>query len=375
MVLGDIPATGHFGDGAALRGPALTSPEEATPGLLDLAARHLRTANEGMLVVYPEWQAEQAKRLMRLTRGMLDSDQVASIGLKLPPLACSVVADLLSLSAPHLQIGYLAGLGRRLEKEIMAGARLATVAKLGHIETKLTEHMASFSPGSGFLGWVAPDGRIDKISKRKPLRAPEFRPTDPVHLLVSPQGTDFPEFEKELTANLRPQVVKTVAAQPLGETYWGTRKHVEFVAFSAHTHALSEIVRGTRFWMCRWCRQPASLEICAICGMFQEPAKDAAARAPETAPRTVPRGPGLMAPAFPTKSEPAKSEPAKASAKAKEPAAAPSGKRTPKHAAADERAVPFRRRRPAVADDEPSDTEDPPETGSPNGAVSVSQNP
>jgi hypothetical protein len=338
-------------------------PEQAAPVLLDLLARSLRTVSEGVLLVYPEWQSEQAKRLIRLVRGILDTDQVASIGLKLPPLACSVVADLLSLSAPHLKIGYLAGLGRRLQEEIISGARLGTVAKLEHIETRLTEHMASFSPGSGFLAWAAPAGGIDRISKRKPLRAPDFRPTDPVHLLVSPQGSDFLEFEKELTTGLRPQVVKTVPAQPLGETFWGTRKHVEFVAFSAHTHALSHIVRDTRYWMCRWCRQPASLEICAICGMFQEQASAAIPPQPEApAPRTAPAGTGLMAPAFPTPA----SEPE------------PTPETTAGKAPDDDRAVPFGRRTQAAdSEDGLSPPEDPEETASTpdREAVPVPQSP
>ncbi|MGH3376094.1 MAG: hypothetical protein ACRDP6_15265, partial [Actinoallomurus sp.] len=290
VVLGDIPATGHFAKAEALRGPALTSPDDAAPVFLDLVARSLPAMSEGILVVYPEWQAEAAKRVIRLTRGMLDTDQVASIGLQLPPLACSVVADLLSLAAPHLQIGYLAGLARRLQDELLSGARLATVAKLEHIDTKLTQHMASYSPGSGFLAWATPEGRIDRISRRKKLAPLEFRPTEPVHLLVAPYGPDFPEFEKELSASLRPQSVTTVAAQPLGADFWGTRKHVEFVAFSGHPQALADIARSTRYWMCRWCRQPASLEICAICAMYQD---DARAAAP--VPQTVPAGSGSSA--------------------------------------------------------------------------------
>jgi hypothetical protein len=294
VVLGDIPATGHFATSEALRGPALTSPDDAAPVFLDLVARSLPLTSEGILVVYPEWQADAAKRVIRLTRRMLDTDQVASIGLRLPPLACSVVADLLSLAAPHLQIGYLAGLARRLQEETLSGARLATVAKLEHVDTKLTQHMASYSPGSGFLAWAAPEGRIDRISRRKKLDPPEFRPAAPVHLLVAPYGTDFPEFEKELSASLKPESVHKVAAQPLGATFWGTRKHVEFVAFSGHSKALADIARATRYWMCRWCRQPTSLEICAICAMYQE---DADVAAP--VPQTVPAGPGSSADALP----------------------------------------------------------------------------
>lgn len=270
VTLGDIPATGHFPDAPALRGPALSSPDEVGPDFLDLVARNLPAGADGILVVYPTWQADPAKRLIRLTRGILDTDQVASVGLELPPLACSVVADLLSLAAPHLSIGHLAGLAVKLRDMVLSGARVATVARLEHIDTKLTQHMASYSPGSGFLAWATPQGRIDRVSRRRPITPPDFRPAGPLHLLIASNGADYSEFEKELSASLRPDSVKKVAAQPLGATFWGTRKHAEFVAFSAHPQALSDIVRSCRYWMCRWCRQPTALGVCAICGMFQE---------------------------------------------------------------------------------------------------------
>jgi hypothetical protein len=281
ITLGDIPATGHLADAEALRGPALTSPDEIAPDFLDLVARNLPASTDGLLVVHPSWQADPARRLIRLARGMLDTDQVASVGLDLPPLACSVAADLLALAAPHLTIGHLAGLAVRLSGALLSGARLASVSKLEHIDTRLTQHMASYSPGSGFLAWAAPERRIDRISRRRRLTLPDSRPAEPVHLLLAPGGTDFPEFEKELGESLRPGTVKKAAAQPLGTTFWGTRKHVEFVAFSAHPEALFDIVRSTRYWMCRWCRQPTALDVCAICGMFQEAAETVSGRVRE----------------------------------------------------------------------------------------------
>jgi hypothetical protein len=296
VVLGDIPATGHFANVEALRGPDLTSPSDSALALLDLIAQRLPDASEGILVVYPEWQREPAKRLIRLVRGLLDTDQVASIGLALPPLACSLVADLLSHAAPHLQIGYLAGLGRRLQQEVLSGARVATVAKLEHMDIKLTHHMASYSPGSGFLAWAAPKARVERLTRKRQIGTADLQPDDPI-LLVAPQGPDFAGFEQDLTSALHPQVVKTVPAQPLGATFWGTRKHVEFVAFSGHPQALSNVVRSIRYWTCPWCRQPCALEVCAICGMFQVEAHADMAGLPGRAPEPP------AVPSFPTESD------------------------------------------------------------------------
>lgn len=292
VTLGDIPATGHFPGASTLRGPVLDSPEEVAPDFIDLVAHNLPAGADGILVVYPAWQSDPARRLIRITRGILDTDQVASVGLELPPLACSVVADLLSLAAPHLTVGHLAGLAVKLRDRVLSGARVATVAKLEHIDTKLTQHMASYSPGSGFLAWATPQGRIDRISRRRPLTLPDFRPPGPVHLLLAPGGADFSEFEKELAASLRPDSVKKLDAQPLGTTFWGTRKHIEFVAFSAHPQALSDIARSCRYWMCRWCRQPTALDVCAICGMFQETGEAAPGRVREVVAAGVGAVPG-----------------------------------------------------------------------------------
>jgi hypothetical protein len=317
IVLGDIPATGHLANMAAVRGPGLASPEDAAPIFLDLITRSLSVVREGILVVYPRWQAGAARRLLRLTRGVLDTDQVASIGLDLPPLALSLVADLLSCSTPYLRLGHLAGLGRRLENEILSGARLASVARLEHIETSLVDHVASYSPGSGFLAWAAPRVGVERISSRESLSAVDFRPAEPVHLLIAPQGSDFPNFGDELMSTLRPQVVKTVPAQPLGTAFWGTRKHVEFVAFSGHPQALPHFVRSTRYWVCRWCREPTSLDVCAVCGMSQGdlPAPPSAGAPPKgrppgpPAPRVAgrgsfPPGQGLAAPGPPAPARP-----------------------------------------------------------------------
>ncbi|MDN3356899.1 hypothetical protein [Actinomadura sp. DC4] len=204
IVLGDIPATGHFAKMAALRGPGLATPDDAAPGFLDLVDRSLSVAPGGILAVYPRWQADPARRLLRLTRGVLDSDRVASVGLNLPPLAFSLVADLLSCSTPYLRLGHLAGLGRRLETEILSGARLASVARLEHIETRLADHVASYSPGSGFVAWAAPKPGVERISGRDRLSAVDFRPADPVHLLIASQDSNFAGFDRELMSALRP---------------------------------------------------------------------------------------------------------------------------------------------------------------------------
>jgi hypothetical protein len=302
IVLGDIPATGHFANMAAVRGPGLAAPADSAPIFLDLITRSLPVARQGILVVYPRWQANSARRLLRLTRGMLDTDQVASVGLDLPPLACSLVADLLSCSAPYLHLGHLAGLGRRLQNEILSGARLSSVARLDHIQTSLVDHVASYSPGSGFLAWAAPRSGVERISGREPLSSVDFRPANPVHLLIAPQGPDFPDFSDELLSTLRPHVVKTVPPQPLGTLFWGTRKHVEFVAFSGHPQALPHFVRSTRYWVCRWCREPTSLDVCAVCGMSQGDPRPHSGTGPPAAPRgsrrgSFPPGQGLAAPA------------------------------------------------------------------------------
>jgi hypothetical protein len=264
IVLGDVPSTGHL-DGVAAQRIAEPPPASAA-AYLELLERLGEYAE--VLIVYPKWHADPARRLLSTVRGVLDTDRVASLGLGLPPLALSVVADVLARAAPHLEMGVLTGLGERLAREVVAGARLASVTGLAEIKTGLLDHAASYLPWGGFVAWAAPQARVDRLGRGvTPLQ--ERRPPDPLHLLVARQGSEQEKFRERLVSALAPEAVVDVAPQPMGRAYWGTRKYVEFMAFSVHSKVLHALTLSNRFWTCQWCGQLTSLGTCAVCGMSQ----------------------------------------------------------------------------------------------------------
>ncbi|HEY0540219.1 MAG TPA: hypothetical protein VGD53_17755 [Actinoallomurus sp.] len=264
IVLGDVPSTGHLNGAAAQR--IADPPPASAAAYLDLVGRLGEYAE--VLIVYPKWHADPARRLLSTVRGVLDTDRVASLGLGLPPLALSVVADVLAHAAPHLEMGVLTGLGERLAREVIAGARLASVAGLAQIKTGLLDHAASYVPRTGFVAWATQSARVE-WQRRWTAPPPEQRPPDPVHLLVARQGAEGEDFRERLVSELTPHTVVDVAPQPLGRTYWGTRRRIEFVAFSVHPQVLPALTRSNRYWTCLWCGQLTSLETCAVCGMSQ----------------------------------------------------------------------------------------------------------
>ncbi|MGI5422143.1 hypothetical protein [Actinomadura luteofluorescens] len=268
VAIGDLPSTGHVPAQPAER---LTVPSAltGTADAYERVAAHLADFAE-ILVVYPEWDAAPARRLLPVVRGLLDTDRVAELGLRLPPLAFSLVADLLAHSARYMPLGLLARVSERLEREVAAGARMGSVTRLANVPAGLRQHVRSYVPGSGFVAWAAPVPRVDAVNRRTgTLDPPEPVPDGQVHLLVARRDGEFPGLRDRLVEAFRPDKVLDVAPQPLGARYWGTRRHAEFVAFSTAPSAFRALVQGERFWHCPWCRRPTASEICPSCRMFQ----------------------------------------------------------------------------------------------------------
>lgn len=268
VAIGDLPSTGHVPAEPAER---LTVPS-ALAGTADAYERVTARLAEftEILVVYPEWDAAPARRLLPVIRGLLETDRVAELGLRLPPLAFSLVADLLAHSARYMPLGLLARVSERLEREVAAGARMGSVTRLANVPTGLRQHLRSYVPRSGFVAWAAPAPRVDAVNRRTgAVDPPEPVPNGQVHLLVARRDGEFPGIRDRLVEAFRPDKVLDVAPQPLGARYWGTPRHAEFVAFSTAPSAFRGLVEGERFWHCPWCRRPTASEICPSCRMFQ----------------------------------------------------------------------------------------------------------
>src|SRR6266545_4305845 len=268
LIMGDLPSTGILGEVAAERiglPPAESAGQESF--FLDVIDDRLR-GRDAVLVIYPAWRAEPNAKLVRLARSALASDRIAGIPLHLPPLALSLVADMLAFLAPYESPGMLSSIAHRLQSELIAGAWVRSVAGLEHIHTPLRAHLASYLPG-GFLVTAAPRSGVYRIAAHRQV---DFgrRPADPILLLMANGGGDLQWVRRHLAPVLRPAGVTDARPQPLGPAFWGTQKYVEFVAFSGHPQALSATTRSLACRPCPWCGELTNLPHCALCGMTQQ---------------------------------------------------------------------------------------------------------
>ncbi|NEA25430.1 hypothetical protein [Actinomadura bangladeshensis] len=335
MLVGDLPATGVLRQVGAIR---VTTPSaDAAPLFVDQVIRALRT-HGAVVVLYPSWKADPAVRLLRLLRGVVQTDRVACVPLDLPPVALSLVADQLAHVAASAAPGVVAGLAPYLAADVCAGARLTSVARLDHVKTGLGAHVSSYLPGGAFSVLASPVADIHRITSARPVQEFARRPGPPVLMLVAQQGGDLAWIQQSLAPALGAVSVTPIAVQPLSAEFWGVRKYTEFVAFSGHPHALSWVLSAVPYRPCRWCGESTAAEICPFCGAVQPPA-DGPAERPRPAegarpPRPEPPSEFGRAPAEPplpratSPTRPPERPPAPASA-APEPAAPPPSAQPP----------------------------------------------
>lgn len=290
VVLGEIPTAGVIRQVSADRGRLDASvSSEAALDFVAYAAQGLHQ-RKAVLALYPAWRSTEGKRFVQLARGTLDTDRVAGIPLNLPPLALSLVADQLAYVAQHVSPGLLASLAYRLPYEILAGAWVNSVAKLEHIQTSLRKHVTSYLPGTGFMVAAAPYEVVHRITTGDPIARVSFRPADPVLMLAAREDGDAEWLQQTFQPALGATSMTFVQAQPLSSEFWGTKKYVEFVAFSGHPYALQNAIRATPCRPCPWCGESIALDTCPFCAMVQ-PAPHVDQVRPEEGPAGAPERP------------------------------------------------------------------------------------
>ncbi|WP_174549561.1 hypothetical protein [Nocardiopsis trehalosi] len=271
-LLADIPSTGLLGENQAQRFTLAGDDLAAqSADFLDFAHHHVGQGRR-VLALYPKWHAERARRAIAFARGSLQSDQIGQIGLDISPLALSLLADQLAYLAPYVPAGVTAGLAEELPQHILAGAWMKSVRNLATIPITFKQHLGSYLPRTTFLAFCAPVKRVGRVRKSNPAPNIPGRPMEPIQILVArPAEYGIDEFNQQFTPALRPVSLNALPEQPLGSKYWGTRKYVEFVAFSAHPQALANTVRTIRPAACSWCRELVAAMRCPYCGALNEP--------------------------------------------------------------------------------------------------------
>lgn len=273
LLIGDVPSTGYVA-GAAAERVQLGGEPPALPFSIYLELLEHRIAERrSVVVLYPSWHAGLTPRYTGSARMLLETDRVAAIGVDLPPLALSLLADQLTHLAPYVPAGVLASLATVLSHEVLAGAWLRSVTGLSHVDTKMGDHFRSYLTSSGFMVTAAPVPTLHSIARNRPVGPIAYLPTHPVQLLACQVDGDDTWFQEQFVPALRPSVVRMVDAQPLSGEFWGTKKYVEYVAFSGHPEALGRTINAMPTRTCHWCREPIGVPDCPFCHMSHDQAK------------------------------------------------------------------------------------------------------
>ncbi|MFW5419750.1 hypothetical protein J0910_24330 [Nocardiopsis sp. CNT-189] len=266
-LLADAPPTGRVGDARARRFPLTGRTEgERSAAFVEFAAAELE-AGRKVVAVHPDWRSGAAIRAVRFARARGLTDGIAPVGLALPPLALSFLADQLAYLARFLPPGAVAAMAGELPHHMFAGACLRRVGGLSAPPASLAQHAGSLLPGSAFIAVGAPVHRL--LTLRPGELAEDLPPLPGAPLRVvssSPGGKGSPVFAGDLLPVLRPHSAEEAPEQPLAAGYWGTGRFTEFVAFSAHPEALAYAARTVRTVPCRWCGEHTAEPRCPFCG-------------------------------------------------------------------------------------------------------------
>jgi hypothetical protein len=238
-----------------------------------------------IIALFPSWQEEKASALLRMAGPLLGGARIARIGLNLPPLALSLVADQLAALSEELAPGTLAGLAPKLAGSVVAGAWVGSVAKFEHVATGRGATVRSFLPGAGFLVTLEPVVGVHRITAAEPVVPWPSRPLDPVWLVSAQQNGDNGWLDQHLIPSLAAQPAGLLPPQPMSTGFWGTDRYTEFVAWSGHPEAIQILADALTCRTCDWCGELAALPVCSFCEMAQPPMpKEPARPEPPQAP-------------------------------------------------------------------------------------------
>ncbi|MQA79780.1 MAG: hypothetical protein GEV10_15085 [Streptosporangiales bacterium] len=281
VVTADVPRTGSITSTTAVRLPPVAPSSAATKEqVIDIIREQAEAGGGTVICVYPSWRAQPAERTVRLARTALAPARIVSVPSSLPPLALSLAVDLLAHLGRYVPPGILVAMLPRLEQMVLSGAWVRSATRLQHIPTTMGHHLRSYLPGASFVATAAPQQGLVSTHAFQPSQV--ARPHEPIHLLVSPHGGGTDDWVRaNLVPALRPSVVRSLPPQPLGEGYWGNKKHVEFLAYSGHADVLTRAVRSIRYRPCSWCGELVSADPCPFCYMS---ARGAAFRPSQTLP-------------------------------------------------------------------------------------------
>lgn len=229
-----------------------------------------------IVVVYPATLDKAYLHRLHTIRSVLESDRIALLPTRLPPLGTGVlVRQLRQLSLCDFSPGVLGAAARLLAHYVYAGALLNSVSKLEHVPVSLTAHAKSWLPRAQFAVLAAPAPQLVRVDGSGGSAAGS---TDGAGGTASLAGPQFPTHLTVAHGNLTSEWVSATLARQwnvrgLHEAqlpkesarWWGTGKLIEFAAAIPDVSVLYQLVSSVRRDECHWCGLELIGDRCAFC--------------------------------------------------------------------------------------------------------------
>jgi hypothetical protein len=244
------------------------------PSGLQLVADALKSAvsqGAAVLAILPRWAADPGRRALETVTAARAAPRLILHESLLPPLGGSVLVAIAAAIAPLVGgAGLLAAALPRIERDLVTGAWLSSVAGLHHPSPSLSQHAASMVPWSSFAVIASPLERIAKLTrKRASIEVP--RPRQPYGLLIADRDGNPEWVRRAVLPNLGSPPTREVKPTELGPTYWGTPRLTEFAAYPVDIAAFTEHARaGLMAVSCRWCGEEIVADPCPFCGVSSD---------------------------------------------------------------------------------------------------------
>ncbi|MFC4492836.1 hypothetical protein ACFPA8_01625 [Streptomyces ovatisporus] len=227
-----------------------------------------------IVVVHPATLDRPFLHRLHTIRSVLESDRIALLPTRLPPLGTGVlVRQLRQLSLCEFSPGVLGAAARLLAHYVYAGALLNSVAKLDHVPVPLTAHAKSWMSKAQFAVLAAPTAQLVRLDanggtgsgtgggSEASLAGPQF----PTHLTVARGNLSSEWVSGTLAGQWNVRGVQEAHLPEESARWWGTGKLIEFAAAIPDVSVLYQLVSSVRRDECHWCGLELIGDRCAFC--------------------------------------------------------------------------------------------------------------
>jgi hypothetical protein len=216
-----------------------------------------------LLLVVPATVASRARRTLSMARAGAPGTTGVVHASSLPPLARRGLVDIVAALPGQLSAGQLLVACEAVERSMIAGAVLGSLAKLAAPPPRMAQHLASWWPPTRFVVLTHPRPQVVRaVAGLEQLRLPA--PTGPLHFAATASDVASHVVVEQLAVRLTGHGATVVETPSDSRERWGTMR---FAEFSAVPQDVSGLVAAALLATeaCRSCGAPVAWDSCRLC--------------------------------------------------------------------------------------------------------------